>query len=154
MLFIKIGIFKEEKVFSVLSRIGFSSPVASALRKYTVLSSRCLFWWLFLFSGVLSLLERSQWGHRVVLKQKWSEVAWSCLTLCDPMDCSLSGSSVHGILQARILEWVAISFSRGSSWPRDRTWVSSTANRLSIIWAIREISLKTASFSSLAFKRT
>ena len=44
-----------------------------------------------------------------------SEVAQSCPTLCDPMDCSLSGSSVHGILQARILEWVAISFSRGSS---------------------------------------
>ena len=42
-------------------------------------------------------------------------VAQSCLTLCDPMDCSLPGSSVHGILQARTLEWVAISFSRGSS---------------------------------------
>ena len=42
-----------------------------------------------------------------------------CLTLCDPMDCSLPGSFVHGILQARILEWVAISFSRGSSQPRD-----------------------------------
>ena len=47
------------------------------------------------------------------------EVAQLCLTLCDPMDCSLPGSSVHGILQARILEWVAISFSRGSSRPRD-----------------------------------
>ena len=45
----------------------------------------------------------------------------SCLTLCDPMDCSPPGSSVHGILQARILEWVAISLSRGSSWPRDGT---------------------------------
>ena len=44
---------------------------------------------------------------------KWSEVAQSYLTLCDPMDCSLPGSPVHGILQARILEWVAISFSRG-----------------------------------------
>ena len=43
---------------------------------------------------------------------------------CDPMDCSLPDSSVHGILQARILEWVAISFSRGSSRPRDRIWVS------------------------------
>ena len=42
-------------------------------------------------------------------------VSQSCLTFCDPMICSLSGSSVHGILQARILEWVAISFSRGSS---------------------------------------
>ena len=40
-------------------------------------------------------------------------VAQSCLTLCDPMDCSLPGSSVHGIFQARILEWVVISFSRG-----------------------------------------
>ena len=43
------------------------------------------------------------------------EVAQSCPTLCDPIDCSPPGSSVHGILQARILEWVAISFSRGSS---------------------------------------
>ena len=47
-------------------------------------------------------------------------VIQSCLTLCDPMDYSLPGSSVHGILQARILEWVAISFSKGSSWPRDQ----------------------------------
>ena len=45
------------------------------------------------------------------------EVAQSCPTLCDPVDCSLPGFSVHGILQARILEWVAISFSRGSSRP-------------------------------------
>ena len=44
--------------------------------------------------------------------------AQSCLTPCDPVDCSLPGSSVHGILQARILEWVTISFSRGSSQPR------------------------------------
>ena len=46
-----------------------------------------------------------------------------CPTLWDPMDCNLPGSSVHGILQARILEWVAISFSRGSSQPRDRTCI-------------------------------
>ena len=46
------------------------------------------------------------------------------LTLCDPMDCSLPASSVHGILQARILEWVAMTFSRGSSQPRGGTWVS------------------------------
>ena len=54
-------------------------------------------------------------------------VTQSCLTLCDPTDCNPPGSSVHGIFQARILEWVAISFSRGSSWPRDRTWVSHIA---------------------------
>ena len=57
------------------------------------------------------------------------EVAQSCPTLCDPVDCSPSGSSVHGILQARILEWVSISFSRGSSQPRDRTQVSGITGR-------------------------
>ena len=51
-------------------------------------------------------------------------VAKLCLTLCDPMDWSPPGSSVHGILQRRILEWVAISFSRASSQPRDQTNVS------------------------------
>ena len=50
-------------------------------------------------------------------------VTQSCLTLCDPMDYSLPGSSVRGILQSRILEWVAISSSRGSSRPRDRTHI-------------------------------
>ena len=50
-------------------------------------------------------------------------------TLCDPVDCSPPGSSVHEILQARILEWVAMPFSRGSSQPRDQTQVSSTAGR-------------------------
>ena len=50
-----------------------------------------------------------------------SEVAQPCPTLCDPMDCSLPSFSVHGVFQARILEWVSISFSRGSSPPRDQT---------------------------------
>ena len=57
---------------------------------------------------------------------------------CDLMDCSPPGSSVHRILEARILEWVAISFSRGSSWPRDHTWVSCIAGRLLTVWAARE----------------
>ena len=57
-------------------------------------------------------------------------VSQSCLTLYDPMDC-------HGILQA-ILEWAAFSFSRGSSQPRDRTWVSHTAGRFFTFWATRE----------------
>ena len=55
-------------------------------------------------------------------------VAKSCPMLCDPMNCSPPGSSVHGTLWARILEWVAISFSRGSSPPRGQTWVSCTAD--------------------------
>ena len=53
-----------------------------------------------------------------------SEVVQSCPTLCNPMDCSLPGSSVSGILQARILEWVAMSSSKGSSWPRIQAYVS------------------------------
>ena len=57
------------------------------------------------------------------------EVTQSCPTLCEPKDCSLPGSSVHGIFQARVLEWVAISFSRGSSQPRDRTRVSHIVGR-------------------------
>ena len=65
-------------------------------------------------------------------------VAQSCPTLCDPMDCSPPGSSVHGILQARILEWVASPFSRGSSWPKDRTQVSCMAGRYFTIWATRD----------------
>ena len=70
---------------------------------------------------------------------KWSEVAQSCPTLCNPMDCSLPGSFIHGIFQARELEWVAISFSRGSSWPRDRTRVSGIVGRRFTIWSTREV---------------
>ena len=63
------------------------------------------------------------------------EVAQSCLTLCNPMGCSLPGSSVHGIFQAIVLEWIAISFSKGSSQPRDRTQVSCIVDRHFTVWA-------------------
>ena len=62
-----------------------------------------------------------------------------CLTLCHSMNCSPSGFSVHGIFQARILEWVPFLFSRGPSWPRDRNWVSCIAGRFFTIWATREV---------------
>ena len=65
-------------------------------------------------------------------------VAQLCLTLCDPMDCSLPGISVHGILQARILEWVAIPFSRGSSQTRDQTQVFCIAGIFFTVWTSRE----------------
>ena len=68
-----------------------------------------------------------------------SEVAQSCPTLCNPMGCSLPRSSIHGIFQARVLEWIAISFSRGSSRPRDRTRVSCIVGRRFTIWATREV---------------
>ena len=67
--------------------------------------------------------------------------AQSCPTLFDPMDCSLPGSSVHGIFQARILEWVAISFSRGFSQPRDQTFISCVSRigrQILYHWATRK----------------
>ena len=82
------------------------------------------------------------WATREILrhedKKSKSQVAQSCLTLCNPMDCSLPGSSVRGIFQARILEWVAISFSRRSSQPRDRTQVSCISGAFFTIWTTRE----------------
>ena len=69
---------------------------------------------------------------------KWVLATRSCPALCDPVDCSPPGSSVYGILQARVLEWVAISSSRASSWPRDQTQVSCIAGRCFTFWAARE----------------
>ena len=74
-----------------------------------------LYWWI-------------KWGSGRLVTQ-------SHLTLCNPTDCSRPGSSVHRILQPRILEWAAISSSRGSSQPRERTQVSHTAGRFFAIWA-------------------
>ena len=65
-------------------------------------------------------------------------VAQSCPTLCDPMDYSLPVSSVHGILQARTLEWVAILFSREYSWLRDQTQVSCIAGRFFTVWVTKK----------------
>ena len=81
---------------------------------------------------------------QLILSAGQSKVTQSCPTLCDPMDCSLSGSSVHGIFQARVLEWIAIFFSRGSSRPRNRTRVSRVAGRRFTVWATREASGKSS----------
>ena len=75
-------------------------------------------------------------------------IAESCPALCDPVDCSPPGSSVHGILQARILEWAAVSVSRGCSQPRDQTHISCTGRRVlftaeppgkprSVLWMVK-----------------
>ena len=74
----------------------------------------------------------------------------SHIRLCDPVDCSPPSSSVHGILQARILEWVAISFTRGSSWPRDQTQVSHIAGRRFNLCATREAPIILNPYSKLA----
>ena len=91
-------------------------------KKSKILKGFVSFFFFLLVSGIRDGLE---WSRELWSKgMKEREVAQSCPTLCDPMDCSLPGSSLHGILQARVLEWVAISFSRGSSRPKDRTRVS------------------------------
>ena len=102
-----------------------------------------------IFSILWSFVFSLKFQNRVVLLQvlwpekypcfitswtevKWSEVKWRHSIMSDslwPMDCSLPGYSIHGIFQARVLEWIAISFSRGSSQPRDRTRVSCVVDR-------------------------
>ena len=89
--------------------------------------------WMYMYTLIIYILI-----HLYIYE--WvNEVAQSCPTLCDPMACSLQGSSVHGIFQERVLEWVAISFSRGSSRPRDWTQVSRIAGRCFTVWATREV---------------
>ena len=78
---------------------------------------------------------------KVIIRWSESEVAQLCPTLCNPVDCSLPGFSIHGIFQARILEWVAVSFSRGYSWPRGWTQVSCIVGRRFTLWVTREAPL-------------
>ena len=77
------------------------------------------------------------------------KVTLSCLTLWDPMDCSLPGSSTHGILQAKILEWVDTPISRGSFQHRDRTQVSHIAGGFFTSWATMEAQIELGQFSSV-----
>ena len=79
------------------------------------------------FHGLSSLGGYSPWGCKESVQ--FSSVTQSCPTLCDSIDWGLPGSSVHGIFQAIVLEWIAISFSRGSSQPRVQTWVSCIVDR-------------------------
>ena len=81
------------------------------------------------------------------MKESENEVTQSRPTLCNPVDCSLPGSSsVHGIFQAKIKEWVAVFFSRGSSRLRNQTQVSHIAGRLFTLWATKESQMKMATF--------
>ena len=89
-------------------------------------------------NGVAGYQRRNLSHHSRKVRESESEVAQLCLTLCNPMDCSLSGSSVHGTFQARVLEWIAISFSRGSSRAKNWTRVSRIAGRRFTIWATRD----------------
>ena len=112
-----------------------------------ILSNHIWVQFLFFPQTFVELIQKGQLGYTIMeykhtlfsSMSEWvSEVAQLCPTLYDPMSYSLPGSSVHGIFQARILEWVAISFSRGSCRPRDPTQISHIAGRLFTIWATRE----------------
>ena len=84
------------------------------------------------------ILERSVsvwWYNNFVM---YAKLLQSCWTLRDPMDCSPPGFSIYGIFQARILEWVAMPFSRASSLPRDQTQVFCIVGRFFTVWATRE----------------
>ena len=97
--------------------------------------------------GILRISKLSHWLSGTVLSEYFHvlnlrglkvKVTQLCLSLFDPKDCSLPGSSVHGILQVRILEWIAVPFSRGSSQPSDWTPVSPIVGGFFTIWATRE----------------
>ena len=94
------------------------------------------FFWSFSFTHFRKLSQL--FGCLICSAAAAAKSLQSCPTLCDPIDSSPPGSSVPRILQARTLEWVAISFCRGSSQPRDRTQVSCIASRRFNLWATRE----------------
>ena len=88
-----------------------------------------------LFTNILRLLDPLYNQTSFLERKKESEVSQSCPTLCNPVECSLPDSSVHGIFWARVLEWVALSFSRGSCQPSDRTRLSCIIGRHFTVWA-------------------
>ena len=102
-------------------------------------------------TGIKIAREKYQQPQICRWSESESEVTQSCPTLLDPKDYSPPGSSIHGIFQARILEWIAISFCRGSSQLRDQTQVSYIVDRLFTIWATRE-SLRYAGDTTLMAK--
>ena len=122
VMFIRLWTF----LFKLLSAVFWCSEGFSEWR---VRMLNC-FWIIFIFSSLLLSYLRSGPEYPLRAKSLLTLVlrrvilAKSCPTLCNPMDCSPPGSSVHGIFQARILEWVAIPFFRISSLPRDRTCIS------------------------------
>ena len=127
-----------EKAFHILSLLGreqghlYFTAIVIEAQEGRITRLRLYVEWMVGPMNVIFFLKKSHCrGNEVkdLEMRSWTfctraKLLQSCLTLCDPMDHSPPGSSVHEILQARILEWVAMPSSRGSSWPRDWTWVS------------------------------
>ena len=119
-----------------VSELGSKENLATGSESSFAVSSVFQFFHLIWFPWELGMCMVCGCMHTPCI---WSEATQSCPTLCDPMDCSPPDSSVHGIFQARILEWVAISFSRGSSQAKDRSRVSRIEGRCFTVWATRLI---------------
>ena len=130
------------------------SPPGSSV--YGIFQAKVLEW------GAIAFSKRSSWPrdwilgtivvHNAPESRQSCLVTQSCPTLCASMDYSLPGSPIHGILQARILEWVAISFSKRSSWPRDWIWVSWINRRILYHWATREAQVWLAQLFSFPYQ--
>ena len=138
-------------IFTLLWKISrtFSSEKKVHLKLYPLNSSHfppplspweSPFYFLFLWMWLLCISPISGIRQHLSLCGE-GLVAKSCLTLYDPMGCSPPGSSLHGTFQARILEWVAIPSSRGSSQPKDWTWIFCIAGSFFTDWATREAHL-------------
>ena len=150
---ISLIFLKRSLVFPILlfSSISLHWSLRKAFLSLLAILWRSAFRWVYisfshlpfaslLFSAICKASSEYHFAFLHFFFLKWSEVkSLSCVRLCDPMDCSLPGSSVHGIFQAVVLEWIAISFSRGSSQPRDRTQVFRIVDRRFTDWATREV---------------
>ena len=126
------------------SRLHWMSQIYQALINTNETKSKTWFksymmpkWNVSLFASHFLIFPPSHSPQNTLLFWDGGSVSNSSLTLCNPMNCSMPGSSVHGISQARILEWVAIFFSRASSWSRDRTY-SRVGRWIIYHWATRE----------------
>ena len=120
-LLLQFNTLKSLKTYFFMFMIKFWSHSDKFLLPFKSILWRCLALPLSCLYLCVSHSEVNSFTLKWKERKEESEVVQSCLTLCDPADCSPPGSSIHGILQARILEWITISFPRGSSGSRDGT---------------------------------
>ena len=114
---------------SNILKLPLQTPINLKIRKpiFKWSANSSFYIWIFSFAKMFAYMH--------------SKSFQSCLIFCDPTDCSPQSFSVSGILQARILEWVAVSFSSRSSWSRDRTCISCVSGGCFAFWATREAAI-------------